>query len=470
MTDKQKPVPPSLLFVFADQMRGSDMACAGNPDVRTPTLDRFAADGVRLTHCLATTPVCGPNRAVLLTGTYPITNRVLGNDLPLPTDLPSLGTIARDNGYRTGYIGKWHLDGLPRSRFTPPGPRRFGFDYWAAYNCTHDYQHPRYFRDTPDLIEVEGYEPQVQTDLALTFLDQQTQDDPFCLMVSWGPPHDPYPAVPDEYRMLYDPEQITLRPNVVADANNPLARGMECRRTIADYYAAITALDAQFARLLEKLEERGLAENTIVVFTSDHGDMLWSHGWMKKQSPYAESVDVPFLIRQPGALEGGRVSDVLLGTVDLLPTLLGLLGQVVPEGIDGHDLSAALYGDSGAYSPDSVLLSNFIAMDEAAVQGMPEWRAVRTHRHTYVERADGAEHAPGRGIPWLLFDNDADPYQQVNLVEQGQSAPLAGAMRARLAAWLSRTNDPFRDSAGTLAEAGMTEVWAERQRQMSARK
>jgi arylsulfatase A-like enzyme len=470
VTDQRKTAPPSLLFVFADQMRGSDMGCAGNADVQTPTLDRFAADAVRLTHCLATTPVCGPNRAVLLTGTYPTTNRVLGNDLPLPTDLPSLGTIARDNGYRTGYIGKWHLDGLPRSRFTPPGPRRFGFDYWAAYNCSHDYLHPRYFRDTPDLIEPEGYEPQVQTDLALTFLDGQTPTDPFCLVVSWGPPHDPYPAVPDEYRALYDPDQISLRPNVVSDADNPLARGMNCRRTIADYYAAITALDAQFARLLEKLDERGLAENTIVVFTSDHGDMLWSHGWMKKQSPYAESVDVPFIIRQPGVLEGGRVSDVLVGTVDLLPTLLGLLSQVVPSGIDGHDLSAALRGDPDASHPDSVLLAHYLAGDESVLQGMPEWRAVRTHRHTYVERPSDVEHEPGRGIPWLLFDNDADPYQQTNLVEQARSAPLAGAMRARLADWLSRTNDPFHDGAGTLADADLMEVWQERQRLMGAGK
>lgn len=191
---------------------------------------------------------------------------------------------------------------------------------------------------------------------------------------------------------------------------------------------------------------------------------------MKKQSPYAESVDVLFLIRQPGTLEGGRVSNVLLGTVDLLPTLVGLLGQVVPDGIDGHDLSAALRGDPDAYYPESALLAHYLAGDKAAVQGMPEWRGVRTHQHTYVERADGAEHEPGRGIPWLLFDNDADPYQQANLVEQAQSAPIAMAMRARLAAWLSRTNDSFRDGAGTLAEAGLTEVWEERQRQMRARK
>lgn len=100
-----------------------------------------------------------------------------GNDLPLPTDIPTLGTIARDAGWRTGYVGKWHLDGLPRSKFTPPGTRRGGFDYWAAYNCTHDYFHPRYYRDAPEVIEAVGYEPEIQTDLALEFLARQRRAD-----------------------------------------------------------------------------------------------------------------------------------------------------------------------------------------------------------------------------------------------------------------------------------------------------
>ncbi len=192
-----KRPPPNLLLVFADQMRGMDMGCAGNPDVRTPAMDRLAKQGVRLTRCFATSPVCSPNRAILLTGTYPTTNRVPGNDLPLPSHLPSLGTIARGHGYRTAYIGKWHLDGVPRTKFTPPGPRRSGFDFWAAYNCTHDYFHPKYYRDTPQVVEVDGYEPEVQTDLALAFLDEQRDAaEPFCLVLSWGPPHDPYDQVP----------------------------------------------------------------------------------------------------------------------------------------------------------------------------------------------------------------------------------------------------------------------------------
>lgn len=449
---------PNLLFVFADQMRGMDMGCAGNGDVRTPAMDRLAGEGMRLTRCCATSPVCGPNRAILFTGTYATTNRVPGNDLPLPTDLPTLGTIARENGYRTGYIGKWHLDGMPRSKFTPAGPRRAGFDFWAAYNCSHDYFHPRYYRDTPEVIEVDGYEPVVQTDLALRFLGEHRSGDPSCLVLSWGPPHDPYDQVPESYRERYDPARITLRPNVQPDTDNPLAAGKECRRTLADYYAAITALDDQLARLLDGLETLGLAENTVVVFTSDHGDMLWSHGWMKKQSPYQESVSVPFLVRWPGVVPEGAVSGALLGTVDLLPTLAGLLGWGRPPGLEGMDLSPLLRGEPGAAGPESLLLAHYLAGDEAARQGMPEWRGVRTERHTYVE-------LPGRR-PWLLFDHEADPYEMENLADRPECGGLRDGLARRLGAWLERTRDPFLPRSELLAHLGLTEAWAERERQM----
>jgi arylsulfatase A-like enzyme len=449
---------PNLLFVFADQMRGQDMGCEGNLDVQTPVMDRLSAQGTRLAHCFATSPVCGPNRAILLTGTYPTTNRVPGNDLPLPTDLPSLGTIAKASGCRTGYVGKWHLDGLPRSRFTPPGPRRSGFDYWAAYNCSHDYDHPRYYRDAPEVIVVEGYEPEVQTDLAREFLRESVGQEPFCLVVSWGPPHDPYDRVPERYRARYDPQALHLRPNVRQALDNPLARGLECRRTIANYYAAITALDDQLGRLLETLDTLGLSDNTLVVFTSDHGDMLWSHGWMKKQSPYEESIRVPFLIRWPGHIPSGAVSDALLGTVDILPTLVGLLGWECSAALEGRDLSAALRGDTDAPRPESVFLAHYLAGDEAAFQGMPEWRGVRTPRHTYVE-------TPGQQ-PWLLFDNEADPFQMNNLLHRPGGATTAEPLRNLLTMWLQRTRDPFLPGPEMLAHLGLTEAWAERERLM----
>lgn len=421
---------PNLVFIFADQMRGMDMGCAGNPDVKTPAMDRLASQGMRLTNTVATSPVCGPNRSILLTGLYATKTRVVANDLALSTEFPTLGNIAKANGYRTGYVGKWHLDGTPRTKFTPPGPRRFGFDYWAAYNCTHEYFYPKYYRDEPKVIEMEGYEPVVQTDLALAFLDQQSNQAPFCLALSWGPPHDPYTMVPDSYRELYDPTQLTLRPNAQPDAVNRLAPKMGCRKITACYYAAITALDDQLARIMTKLDERGLAENTIVIFTSDHGDMLWSHGWMKKQCPFEESINVPMIIRWPGQIKAGTVSDALLGTVDVLPTLLGLMKVKTDTHFDGRDISAQLLGGKGD-DQAAALIANYSEMEEARAQGMCEWRGVRTLRHTYVEKT--------KGEPWLLFDNLNDPYQLKNLI--GTDSALESKLRQKLQELLKASND-----------------------------
>ncbi len=130
---------------------------------------------MRMTHAYANTPVCTASRAMLLTGLYPAANRVVANDLPLPTELPTLGDIFRGAGYRTGYIGKWHLDGVPRNKWTPPGPRRHGFEEWAAYNCSHDYYRAdKYYRDQPAPIRIDGYEPEIQTNLALDFWPRTT--------------------------------------------------------------------------------------------------------------------------------------------------------------------------------------------------------------------------------------------------------------------------------------------------------
>lgn len=451
--DRMTTQLPNILFVFADQMRAHEMRCAGNQQIRTPAMDRLAAEGVLVSNCIATNPVCCPNRATMLTGTYATTHRVVANDLAIRTDLPSLGTVAAENGYRTGYVGKWHLDGLPRSKFTPPGPRRLGFEFWAAYNCTHDYFRPKWYRDTPELIEKPGYEPELQTDLVLEFLERKSEK-PFLCVLSWGPPHDPYPMVPERYRALYNPDSLQLRPNVREKTDNRLARGLECRRTTADYYAAITALDEQLGRLLEWLDLRGLTQDTLVIFTSDHGDMLWSHGLMKKQSPYEESIAVPFLARWPRMLPAGANSGALLSSVDLLSTIAGLCGWRRRPRTEGRDLSAALRGLPRASTPESALIANYVVADEATFQQMPEWRGVRTRQHTYVE-------LPGRK-PWLLFDNRADPYQMRNLV--GTAPALEDRLRRQLTGWLERTRDPFGTGEEFLQRTGLADAWAERQR------
>lgn len=444
---------PNLLFVFADQMRGMDMALAGNTQVHTPNFDRLAREGAFFPLSFANAPVCGPSRAVMLSGRYPLSNGVVANDLPLPNGVPTFGTVAKEAGYRTGYIGKWHLDGIPRDKWTPPGARRFGFDFWAVANCSHNYDNGYVYRDTPHRIALPGYEPQAQTDIAVDFLNRAAADNrSFCLFLSFGPPHDPYEQVPERFKGLYPDGVVIPRANVAPlqhASRDPAAR-LGPQRALALSYAAISALDEQVGRLLQALDELKLAENTIVVFTSDHGDMLFSHGMLKKQQPYEESCRIPFLVRWPWHVPTGVRGDTLISTVDFLPSLLGLMNLPIPDGVQGSDLSPTMRGED-KMAPDSVLLIELISAGEGLKQHVGEWRAVRTRSHTYTRRPDGT--------PWLLFDNQSDPFQLRNLIGEPQSKTLREELDAKLDHWLLRTDDRCLPWDDLLREMNLVETW-----------
>lgn len=451
---------PNLLFVFSDQHRGMEMRRAGHPDLHTPNMDRLAAEGVTVRNACANAPVCGPSRGCLLTGQYPHQHGVVDNDLPLRTDVPSVGETFRNAGYRTGYIGKWHLDGPPRDKFTPPGSRRQGFDdLWAVYNCSHNYMDAKYYRDTNESIEIDGYEPVHQTDLATEFASDG--DDPFCLFLSYGPPHDPYGLVPDEYRQLYDPDDVTLRPNVepIPDgiSSHPASQ-REPREVLADYYAQITAIDDQLGRLLDHLDRVGIADETIVVYTSDHGDMLWSQGKFRKGYPWEESVRVPFLARWPDELPAGAESDSMLSTVDVAPTLLNLCGLSTPETMTGVDRSATLRGDESA-GADSVFIGCVSSTHPLYQQGA-DWRGVRTDRYTYARLPDGRA--------WLLYDNVDDPYQRRNRALDPSYETVREKLDGELDRWLDRTEDPFLTGEEHIREAGHADIWNEQQEELES--
>ncbi|MFO7958922.1 MAG: sulfatase [Candidatus Brocadiia bacterium] len=446
--------PPNLLLVFADQMRGHDMACAGNDQVSTPNLDRMAGEGVNFANAIANNPVCTPSRGSLLTGLYPLSHRAVTNDLPIRTDVPTLGTVLRDAGYRTGYIGKWHLGGVPRDRFIPPGPERLGFDdFWAVWNCHHQYFDGKYHLDTNEVQHFEGYEPDGQTDLATQFIESH-RDEPFALVVSFGPPHAPYDQVPERYLSMYDADEIRLRPNVPADSAEDRDRW---KLTMARYYAAITALDECMGRMLATLERLGLDEDTLVVFTSDHGDMLGSHERRKKEQPWEEAIRVPLLMRCPRLLASGRECDAVTGITDLTPTMLGLLGANVPESMEGLDLAPLVRGEE-AEVPKSVPIGIPIPVDQAVDQAVDEWRGVRTDRYTYARWSDGSG--------WVLYDNREDPFQQTNLIDDPDAREVRAELEAELQRWLERTNDPFPPWPELVRELDLVETWNARERHM----
>jgi arylsulfatase A-like enzyme len=418
------PRRPSILLIMPDQMRGQAMGCMGDPDVRTPHLDRLASEGLLFRNTFANTPVCCPARAIILTGKYPHKNGMVANDLRLGEAEVTLAELLAAEGYRTGFIGKWHLDGGPRlPGFIPPGPRRQGFQFWAANECSHDHFRPSYFRDTAEPIVEHRFEPEVWTDRAIEFLGQ-VGEAPFFLEVAMGPPHDP-PGAPERYMSLYDPARIAVRPNWVEGV-----RGAG-RREIAAYYAAITAVDDQVGRLMEALRQRGRADDTIVVVTSDHGDMLGSHGQRLKRKPWEESIRVPGILRYPARVRPGRTTEALLSHVDLAPTLLSLCGLPVPPAMQGSDLSWAVLGTTDR-GPGSVFFQIFVPF---AGDGTPHpWRGVRTDRFMYARTEDG---------PWVFYDLADDPFERKNLARDPARAADRERMEDELRSWMERTGDSW---------------------------
>lgn len=432
--DREQPM--NVLFLFPDQMRAQAMGCMGNPDVKTPNLDRLAAEGVLFRNHFANSPVCCPARAIILTGKYAHTNGMIANDLRLRESETSVAELFAEAGYRTGFVGKWHLDGGPRQPgWIPPGARRQGFEFWAANEVSHAHFDTHYFRDDPEPIPIKTFETSAWTDIGIEFLRQTKQDArPFFLTVQMGPPHDPYIA-PDEYMAMYDPEGIALRPNFDGDTSD---RELEPspyvktpgRKEIAAYYAMVTAVDDQVGRILGELDELGLRDNTIVIVSSDHGDMLGSHGTRLKRKPWEESIRVPGIVRHPGA-PAGRETDALFSHVDIAPTLLSLCGLPVPPEMQGASLAPVVLGqaESGPSAAYFQIFGPFIA--GGVERG---WRGLRTDRFMYARTKDA---------PWLLYDLEADPYELKNLVADPEAGPTLGELDAELTRWMERTGDSW---------------------------
>ena len=444
---------PNLLFVFSDQHRKCSLGCYGDRQVRTPNLDRLAADGLRFDHCISNFPVCVPMRGSLLTGLYAWNHGAITNDLPVRGDVAGVADKLEAAGYHTGYIGKWHLGGIPRDKAIPAG-ERLGFTEWKAANCNHAYDRGYYFDEECRRHEMAKFQPVEETDLAIDFLRRNADArKPWALFLSWSPPHEPFDAVPPEFLALYAPEMLELHPNV------PAALAAEARRWTQGYYGLITLLDREFGRLRDAVGELGLAEETLIVYTSDHGDLLGSHGLRNKQLPHEESIAVPLLAAWPGHLEPG-VRDGLIGLTDLPVTLAGLLGIDWPEA-DGGDRSEQ-FRSAAAPGAASILISDLVPCHQAEDRGGSEWIGLRTARYTFAR--------DGNRIPWLLFDNEDDPYQLRNLAGRPEAAEIERALHLELDRKLDNCRYRFRPWRQMVREDGYLERWNESQRYFNRRK
>lgn len=417
---------PNVVFVFADQWRAQAAGYAGDPNARTPNFDALAGESLSLGAAVAGCPVCSPYRASLLTGRYPLTHGVIVNDVCLGNGAVSLAQAFKAGGYDTAYIGKWHLDGHGRESFIPP-ERRQGFEHWQALECTHEYNDSPYYGHENRKLKWEGYDAIAQTQAACRYIAGHDRNKPFLLVLSWGPPHNPYRIAPRQYADLFKEDDLVIRPNVPANAEK------EARRQLAGYYAHVAALDACAGYLAKTLRETGLENDTIFVVTSDHGDMLGSQGQFRKQRPWDESILVPFLLRWPAGLgKGGRTLSAPFNAPDIMPTLLGLCGLPIPQTVEGYDYSSYFRG-AAAPPDEAALIACYHPFGEfTRRQGGREYRGVRTERYTYVRTLDG---------PWLLFDNRKDPCQLRNLV--GSDPALQERLETMLKQKLADTDDEF---------------------------
>lgn len=443
------PRQPNLLFILADQLRAASAPPGSSGEALMPNLAALARGGVTFTQAISTCPLCTPYRAMLLTGRHPQTTGHVVNFVATRHDEISMADAFSRAGYRTGWVGKWHLavGRFPEAHiggpdYIPEGRDRLGFEYFRAYNFHTDYFGGWIGKDDWCAERWEGYETEGLCRYASEFLDQ---DDgrPFCLFVS---PHQPHltnapPFVPDEY---YNRVTVNLPmpPNV---AEKDRARALEMQR---HYLAMTAAVDDMLENLLKRLEQTGRAADTLVVFTSDHGTMGGAHGfdpWCKKL-PYEESIRVPLVARLPGRLEAGTRCDALVAPVDLFPTLAGLCGVPVPRSVEGVNLAAAWRGEADALKQDAVLTMNFtehpdfpVTEDDPRCRPHYEpWRGVRTERHHLIRWLKGRI---------ALFDLKEDPYQMNNLAGAKDYAALQAGLENKLDELLARRGDVLQPGA-----------------------
>jgi len=424
---------PNILIIYPDQMRADVMGCAGNSRIKTPNLDRLALEGARFANAFTSFPLCSPFRASLFTGKYAHSNGQYANHFPIPIPLGQdfLPQILRDNGYRTGYIGKWHLNGGPKPGFVPPGERRLGFEHFVGFNRGHFYFNAIYYRETDQPYHCARYEPDFQTDHLIEFMQScvdAPDERPFLALVCFGPPHGPLVA-PPYYDGLYRPDEVPVRPNTPGEPDK-LKRA---RSFLAKYYGLVANVDHNVGRILNWLDAKGIADDTVVVLVSDHGDMAGEHGLYGKKVPYDSSMRVPLIVRYPKRFAAGHVvSSLVDASVDTMPTLLELCGVPVPDGVQGRSYLSLL--DGGSEPARSEVYYEVIMQREGPERFPRPERGVRTLDWLYVRTKDR---------PKMLFNLRDDPYEMCNLIDGGGHERTIAELDRLLCGHMERTGDDW---------------------------
>lgn len=453
--------PPNIILCTCDQLRAFEVGCYGNPVIRTPHMDRLAADGTRFETAVTSYPVCMPARTSLLSGQYARrctggvgnVSRPGGGGLPeypapgrahLPD--PTLPELLAERGYYNAAIGKWHIHVWPHV---------LGFDYYLIPRVHHCHTGQSFTENGGPEFAPPGFSVDFEAERVGRFLHERRRaEQPFFLFYNISPPHCPYADAPESFLRMYQPDDMPIRPNV--DLARPLPdqehwfkiyrydykyyehrlpytdalpEGYGLRHVLAEYYGLTSWVDDALGRLLWALDAAGLSEDTILIFTSDHGDYLGSHGRVQKSGLHEESIRIPLIVRWPQQRRsrGQVVRQQVASLVDLAPTLLDLAGAAAPEHMHGRSLGPLLRGERAALADDS-----------AIIETDGEGTAIRTPTHLYALPAG----RPGRRLgakPHLFFDLTRDPYQLRNLAGSGEQRADARDLDRRLRRWHAAT-------------------------------
>lgn len=406
---------PNIVFVLVDEMFKDSLPWY-DKYVEAPNLEKLRSEGMEMTRVYSVNPQCSPARASIITGLYSTTHGLYWNDsYSLDPDTNSVAKELKKEGYETGYIGKWHMErGHVKN---VPVENRQGFDWWAGFNAGHNYWNSTYYlNDDPNPRVDTGYEVDYQSDYAAEFI-RENKDNKFALQISIGAPHTPhYPggAYSDERFQNLDIEQTNVanRPNV------PKEQYEKAKYQNAGYNVHVKLLDQAVGKIMDSIEESGIEDNTILIFTADHGEMMGAHGLYGKGCPFEESVSIPFLIKYPKAIPKNSKTDILMSQVDFAPTLLSFAGICPPLTMQGMDYSKSLTLNTPTPVTDVVYSQGQLTQPR-------EYRQVITKDYTLVCRADAQDNYIMK--PEYLFSYQ-DKYQMNNLLDKPEYADVQSRM------------------------------------------
>ncbi|HWE03275.1 MAG TPA: sulfatase [Tepidisphaeraceae bacterium] len=441
LTPDTAPQRPNILYIMSDDHAAHALSCDGSTINRTPNLDRIASAGMRFTNCFCTDSLCGPSRAVLLTGKYNHLNGFRDNGPKATFDgsQQTFPKLLQKAGYQTAIVGKWHLNSDPT-----------GFDYWSILPGQGRYHDPQFITMGKTSVE-KGYVTDIITDKAIDFLKHHDAGKPFCLLYHHKAPHRSWE--PDEkHAHLYDDVEIPTpftfdddyshrtsaaheqemqidkylnRQDLKADPPAGLVgqalKKWKYERFIKDYLRVIASLDDNVGRVLDYLEQSGLAKNTIVIYTSDNGFFLGDHGWFDKRFMYEESLHIPLLIRWPGRVKAGVVSDAIVSNLDFAETLLDAAGAPVPADMQGHSLVPLFDGVAPAGWRTAFYYHYYEYPQPHHVQ---PHIGVRTERYKLINFYGKNE--------WELFDLRKDPHELMSVYDDPGYAPIVRQMKSEL--------------------------------------